>query len=287
MRITCGALHDAVRERQVERLADRCLRRGVGDQHDRHSRRRVFGRAFLHDRLERNLRSPMRVAIAADRAGAVGDGEAHVIAALVALHRERARLRQRIDRAAESGTTRPRATSAISAATAEAVASPPAPGPTSVSEPTASPSIVTALSTPMVCASGCDLATIVGCTRCSMPCARALGDAEQLDAVAEFVGGGEIGERDRLDAFDRDRGRVDPRAEGERGEDGELVRGVEAADVEGRIGLGVAELLRLGEADVERQPLRSPCATGCNCRCRSGCRRRAGPHCRRGPRAAS
>ena len=46
---------------------------------------------------------------------------------------------------------------------------------------------------------------------------------------------------------------IDARAEGERGEDGELVRGVEAADVEGRIGLGVAEPLRLGEADFERQ----------------------------------
>ena len=32
--------------------------------------------------------------------------------------------------------------------------------------------------------------------------------------------------------------------------------GVEAADVEGRVGLGVAEPLRLGEADRERQPLR-------------------------------
>ena len=31
--------------------------------------------------------------------------------------------------------------------------------------------------------------------------------------------------------------------------------GVEAADVEGRVGLGVAEPLRFGEADVERQPV--------------------------------
>ena len=85
---------------------------------------------------------------------------------------------------------------------------------------------------------------------------RALGDAEQLDAEAEFVGRGEIGERDRFDPLDRDGRSVDLRAEGERGEDGELMRGVEAADVEGRVGLGVAEPLRLGEADVERQVLR-------------------------------
>jgi hypothetical protein len=45
---------------------------------------------------------------------------------------------------------------------------------------------------------------------------RALRDAEQLDAVAEFVGRLEIGERDLLDALDRDR-RHRPRAEGERG----------------------------------------------------------------------
>ena len=59
-----------------------------------------------------------------------------------------------------------------------------------------------------------------------------------------------------FDALDRHRRGVDLRAEGERGEDGELVGGVEAADVEGRIGLGVAEPLRVGEADVERQGLR-------------------------------
>ena len=48
---------------------------------------------------------------------------------------------------------------------------------------------------------------------------------------------------------------VDPRAEGERGQDRELVGGVEAADVEGRIGLGVAEPLRLGEAVLEGELL--------------------------------
>ena len=81
------------------------------------------------------------------------------------------------------------------------------------------------------------------------------GDAEQLDPEPEFVGGGEIGERNRLDALDGNRRGVDARAEGERGENGELVSGVETADVECRVGLGIAELLRLGEAGLERQPL--------------------------------
>ena len=41
---------------------------------------------------------------------------------------------------------------------------------------------------------------------------------------------------------------VDLRAEGDAGQDGELVRRVEPLDVEARIGFGVAELLRLRSA---------------------------------------
>ena len=46
---------------------------------------------------------------------------------------------------------------------------------------------------------------------------------------------------------------VDARAERERGQDRELVRGVAAADVERRIGLGVAGVLRLAQRDLELQ----------------------------------
>ena len=88
----------------------------------------------------------------------------------------------------------------------------------------------------------------------------ALRDAEELDAIAELVGGFEIGERDRLDALHMHRLGIDLGAEGEAGEDRDLVRGVEAADVEGRIGLGVAELLRLLQAVGEGQPLLRACA---------------------------
>ena len=45
------------------------------------------------------------------------------------------------------------------------------------------------------------------------------------------------------------------RAEGEARQDGELVGGVEAADVEGRVGLGIAEALRVGQAVLEGQAL--------------------------------
>ena len=81
-------------------------------------------------------------------------------------------------------------------------------------------------------------------------------DAEQLDAVAELVRRLQVGGGDRLDALDMDRLGVDLGAEGKAGQDGELVGGVEAADVEGRVGLGIAEALRVREAIVEGQALR-------------------------------
>ena len=46
---------------------------------------------------------------------------------------------------------------------------PPAPGPTSVIGAMPSASMVTALVTPITCAIGETLGTMVGCTRCSMP----------------------------------------------------------------------------------------------------------------------
>ena len=132
----------------------------------------------------------------------------------------------------------------------------------------ASASIVTALVTPITCAIAESFGTMVGCTRCSMPVVGAHRDAEQLDAIAELVGGLEIGRRDRRDAFDIDRVGIDLGAEGEAGQDRELLRGVVAADVEGRIGLGIAEPLRLLQAVGEGQAPPAPCGSGCNCRCR-------------------
>src|SRR3546814_11349823 len=50
---------------------------------------------------------------------------------------------------------------------------------------------------------------------------------------------------------DRDLIEGRPRAEREAGEDRELVRGVDAVDIEARIGLGIAQRLRLGEVVAE------------------------------------
>ncbi len=80
------------------------------------------------------------------------------------------------------------------------------------------------------------------------PLLRAHRDTEQLHAIAELVCPGEILGRDRGDALDIDRALVDLGAEGEARQDRELLRGIMALDVEGRIGLRVAEPLRLLEA---------------------------------------
>ncbi len=84
-----------------------------------------------------------------------------------------------------------------------------------------------------------------------MPLSAPRGDAQELDAVAHVLGRLDVGLGDRLDALDVDLVEGDLGAEGEARQDGELVGGVEAADVEGRIGLGVAARLRLLQHLVE------------------------------------
>ena len=82
------------------------------------------------------------------------------------------------------------------------------------------------------------------------------GDAEQLDAVAKIIGGLDVGLGDRLDAFDVHLIERHPRAEGQARQQRQLVRGVEPADVERRISLGVALGLRLLEHIGERAAFR-------------------------------
>ncbi len=85
--------------------------------------------------------------------------------------------------------------------------------------------------------------------------ARALRDAKQLDPKAEILGRLDIGERHALNAFDMYRVRIDSRAERKRRQDRKLMRGVEAADIEARIGLGITQPLRFLQALLERQLL--------------------------------
>ena len=135
--------------------------------------------------------------------------------------------------------------SPMSATTAEAVAMPPAPGPTSV------------------------IGEIIGVDRDRIGDAHhlrdggvfrhhgqvhallapsVLTDPEQLHAVAELVGPGEVLGGDRGNAFHVDGALLDLGAEGEAGQDRELLRRIMTFNVEGGVGLGVAEPLRLLQA---------------------------------------
>ena len=105
-------------------------------------------------------------------------------------------------------------------------------------------------------ASGCERGIIAGCTRAETagavgPVAQ-LADREQLDDAAHLARRRDVGRGDLGDALAVDVGGGDPGVEGEAGQDRGLGRGVEALDVGGRVGLGVAERLglleRLGEA---------------------------------------
>jgi len=57
-------------------------------------------------------------------------------------------------------------------------------------------------------------------------------------------------------------------AEGDAAQNRQLVRGVDAVDVESGIGLGVAEILRLGEDVGEVPPAFRASSSGYSCRCR-------------------
>ena len=73
------------------------------------------------------------------------------------------------------------------------------------------------------------------------------GDAQQLDGVAELAGLGDVLGADGTDALlvDVVGGHAGAKADG--GEDGRLAGGIEAVDVGGRVGLGIALGLGVGE----------------------------------------
>ena len=80
---------------------------------------------------------------------------------------------------------------------------------------------------------------------------RALADGQQLDRAAHRLGAGQVGGGDLADALAVDVGRGDPRVERQAGQDRGLRCGVEAVDVRGGIGFGVAERRGLGQRLVE------------------------------------
>ena len=101
-----------------------------------------------------------------------------------------------------------------------------------------------------------------------MPLSVRTATPEQLHAVAELVGPFQVFRRDGRDALHVDGALVDLDAEGETGQDGELLRRIVALDVEGRVGLGIAEALRLLQAVGEGELLLLHARSGYSCRCR-------------------
>ena len=83
----------------------------------------------------------------------------------------------------------------------------------------------------------------------------ALGDAQQLDAVAQLLGVADVRRLQLGDAFHVRLVELHRDAEGDGAHDGRLVRGVDAFDVEGRVGLGVAAALRVLQRLLERDAL--------------------------------
>ena len=83
----------------------------------------------------------------------------------------------------------------------------------------------------------------------------ALGDTEQLDAVAELFSVLDVGSFELGDALDVSLVELDRDTEGDGGNQRCLVRGVDPFDIESRIGFGIAEALGFLEHVVEGQAL--------------------------------
>ena len=71
------------------------------------------------------------------------------------------------------------------------------------------------------------------------------GDAKKFDAVAQFLGIGQIDWRDMADPFDMNIVEIHRAAKRQGRQNGQLVGGVDAVHVKGWIGLGVAKPLGL------------------------------------------
>ena len=108
---------------------------------------------------------------------------------------------------------------------------------------------------------------MTGCTRAETPSAAAVHpvrwtghrrhpftDREKLDGATDLASRGDVGGGHLGDALPVHVGRADPGVKADRGQDGGLGRGVEAVDVRGRVGLGVAQPGGLGQRLVIAQP---------------------------------
>src|SRR5690606_26664827 len=84
-------------------------------------------------------------------------------------------------------------------------------------------------------------------------------DPEKLDPIAELARELDVERGDVADAFDMHRVQRDPRPEGDAGEDCELMRRIDAVDVEARVRFRVAKRLCLEQDIVEVAAGLPPC----------------------------
>jgi glucose/arabinose dehydrogenase len=98
---------------------------------------------------------------------------------------------------------------------------------------------------------------------------RHLRHAQQLDPEPHVGGVADVLDGDALDPLDGDTAKVDPRAEGDGGQQRQLVARVDAAHVERRVGLEIAQAASLPRTPSHRAAPRFPSGSGCSCRCRS------------------
>ncbi|MCK7541471.1 MAG: hypothetical protein MZV63_66600 [Marinilabiliales bacterium] len=123
----------------------------------------------------------------------------------------------------------------------------PAPAPWMVTLPMRSVWRHRAFWAPMTPARGSDRGSFWGETEAETTPLVDLGVADELVAEALGLGRLDVGLGDRGDALAGDVGRLERAAEEDVGQDDDLGQGVEALDVGGRVGLGVAQLLGQGQ----------------------------------------
>ena len=152
----------------------------------------------------------------------------------------------------------PCATARRSETTATAVGSPPAPWPEKTTSPPKRPLTTTMFCVPCDHAMGEARGTSMGATRAWTICPSKLRAGDLADGAAELLGVGEVDGLDGGDGLRRDGVGIELGVHGDAREDAELGARVEAVDIGGGVGLGVAQLLRVGEhGGVARR--RSPC----------------------------
>ena len=190
-----------------------------------------------------------------EHAGHVQDHEANVVAAGMGRHRRDRVVGQRRRPARRRSAARlPRASRRCRRPRPRRSGPHRRRGPRGPRRPTWSPSTTTPLNTPSTWPIGRRGRHHAGVHPLLEPVRRHPGDAQELDPVAELVGEGDVHGRDVADALDVDRVEARPPAEGQRRQQRQLVRGVDAVDVEGGVGLGVAQALRLGQHVGELAP---------------------------------